>query len=370
MKILVINNSFWNYYNFRMNLLSEIKESGNCEIHLAAPLDKFYKEVDKKFTTHIVNFKSKSVNPILELKLFLDVYFLVKKINPDVILSFTIKPNIYGGIIANYFNIPIINNISGLGTTFIKHDYKTVIVKLLYKLSFSKYSYILFQNKHDFNIFKENNLLNVSQYDVIPGSGINTSKWNNHDCNMNKGKNILFCARLIKDKGINEYLDAAKILKKKYKDVNFNVVGTIASDNRTSISPDYFQKYISSNIINYLGESNNMKKTIVDHDVCVLPSYREGMSRFLLESASMSKPIVTTNVPGCKDIVKDGVNGYLCNPRDSRDLVEKIDKILSISEEERVKFGFEGRELMKNLFEENLVIQNYINILKNIKYSI
>jgi len=364
MKILVINNSFWNYYNFRMNLLSEIKESGNYEIHLAAPHDKFYKEVDKEFTTHIVNFKSKSINPILELKLLLDIYSLIKNINPDVILSFTIKPNIYGGIIANYLNIPIVNNISGLGTTFIKNDYKTVIVKLLYKLSFSKYSYILFQNKYDFNFFKKNNLLNVFKYDIIPGSGINTSKWKNQDCNINKGKNILFCARLIKDKGINEYLESARVIKKKYSDIIFNVVGVLGVDNKTSISENLLNQFIDDGTIQYLGESSNMKKTISDHDICILPSYREGMSRFLLESASMKKPIITTNVPGCKEIVKDAYNGFLCKPKNIEDLVDKIEKMINLSEDKRIKFGIRGRRLIKEFFEEDLVIKKYISVIK------
>ena len=137
MKILCMNNSFWNYYNFRMNLLLSLNNSGKHEIHLAAPIDKFYQKVDKKFIIHPLNFKSSNTNPLSEVQLLIKFYFLIKKIKPDVILTFTIKPNIYGGLIANFFRIPIINNISGLGTTFIKKNFTTKIVQFLYRLSFS-----------------------------------------------------------------------------------------------------------------------------------------------------------------------------------------------------------------------------------------
>ena len=347
--------------------MSSISESGNHEIHLAASKDNFHNKIDKKYKLHFINFKSSNTNPFVEFNLLIKFFSLIKKVKPDVILSFTIKPNIYGGIVANFLKVPIINNISGLGTVFINQNLTTFIVKFLYKFSFSNYNFIFFQNQYDFELFKKNNLLKISKYDIIPGSGINTEKWKNKDFDKNKGKRILLCARLIKDKGVNEYLNAAKILKKKYKDLSFNLVGQIGVDNKTSIKKDLLNEFISKGIVNYLGESNDMKKTIKDHDICVLPSYREGMSRFLLESASMCKPIITTNVPGCKEIVNNFVNGFLCNVADIDDLVVKIDTMINLSEKERIEFGLNGRKLVEDFFEEDIVIQKYINEIKNFK---
>ena len=358
MKILFINNSFWNFFNFRLNLISEIKKTVDSEIHLLAPYDNYFEKLDNQedFICHKINFNSSSSNPISNFLLLLRFYLKIKSINPDLILTFTIKPNIYGSYISKILGKPIINNISGLGTVFIKKTLITNIVKALYKFAFKENNYIFFQNSYDLNEFKFNNFLTKSRYEVIPGSGIDTSKWNNH-INNNKGKNILFCGRLIGDKGIKEYLNAAKILKKKYPHIIFNVMGQLGVDNKTSISKDLLEDFILEGIINYLGEHENIKSILENQDIVVLPSYREGMSRFLLESSSMKKPIITTNVPGCRDIVKDSYNGYLCEPKNSSDLADKS---------QRIKFGISGRKLMKEKFEEKIVIDRYIEIIKNI----
>lgn len=365
MKILVISNSFWNFYNFRMNLLFGINNTIDCDIHLAAPKDVYANKISKKFKLHKVEFNSSTTNPISEFLLLIKIYNLINKIKPDVILTFTIKPNIYTSLIARKKKIPIINNISGLGTIFIKKNFITKISRLLYRVSFSKYNFVLFQNESDLNEFKKMKILNNSKYGIIPGSGINTSEWSDNVLN-NRGKKILFCARLIKDKGINEYLESARIIKKKYPDIIFNVVGPLGVDNKTSISMNLLNEFIDDNSINYLGESNDMKETIKNNDIIILPSYREGMSRFLLESASMSKPIITTNVPGCREIVEDSVNGFLCEPKNSFDLANKIEKMINLSEDDRIKFGNNGRKLMIENFEESKVTGEYIQIIKNI----
>ena len=367
MKILIINNSFWNFYNFRINLLSEIKKNIDCDIHLAAPEDEYYNKLNNEFSTYKLEFNSSNTNPFNELFLITKFHSLINKVKPDIILSFTIKPNIYAGLLAKKLKIPIINNISGLGTVFIKQNFLTKIVHFLYKKSFSKYNYIFFRNSFDMKKFKKMELLNKSNYEIIPGSGIDTSNWKNKDStDINKGRKILFCARLIKDKGIVEYLNAANELKNKYSDISFNVVGKLGVDNKTSIDKKLLDDYINRKIINYLGEAENMKDILTQHDIVVLPSYREGMSRLLLEAASMQRPIITTDVPGCKEIVKDSFNGFLCQPRDYKDLANKIEKMINISEGERIKFGSNGRNFIIENFEEKIVINKYIEIIKKI----
>ena len=215
--------------------------------------------------------------------------------------------------------------------------------------------------------FKKMRLLYRAEYEIIPGSGIDTAKWKNEEnASINKGKTILFCARLIKDKGIVEYLKAADKLKTIYPDISFNIAGKLGVDNKTSINKKLLDDYINRKIINYLGESKNMKDLLIQHDIAVLPSYREGMSRFLLESASMQRPIITTDVPGCREIVKDSFNGFLCKPKDYEDLANKIENMINISEGERIEFGNNGRKLIIENFEETIVINKYIEIIKKI----
>ena len=350
-----------------MNLLSQIKKNIDCDIHLVAPEDQYFNKINGGFLLHKLEFNSSNTNPFNELLLIVKLRSLINKIKPDIILSFTIKPNIYAGILAKKIKVPIINNISGLGTVFIKKNFLTKIVHFLYKKSFSEYNYIFFQNSYDMEEFKKMRLLIRAEYEVIPGSGIDTAKWKNEEkASINKGKTILFCARLIKDKGIVEYLKAADKLKTIYPDISFNIAGKLGVDNKTSINKKLLDDYINRKIINYLGESKNMKDLLIQHDIAVLPSYREGMSRFLLESASMQRPIITTDVPGCREIVKDSFNGFLCKPKDYEDLANKIENMINISEGERIEFGNNGRKLIIENFEETIVINKYIEIIKKI----
>ena len=365
-KIAIVSNTSWSIYNFRLNLARILKQNA-YEVVLIAPYDEYSERLGEEFECHDIYMNNKGTNPMEDLKTTFEFYKLYKNIKPDVALHFTIKPNIYGNIACNLLGIKMINNISGLGTVFIKESVVTKIVKQLYKYSLSKSSKVFFQNSDDRNLFIDNGLVLKDKGDLLPGSGIDTQKFK--PIQIEKKDNIfrfLLIARMLWDKGVGEYVEAAKIIKQKYKNVEFLLLGALGVDNPTAISKETIQKWETEGIIKYLGTTDDVKVEIAKADCIVLPSYREGTSRVLLESAAMLKPIITTNVPGCKEVVDDGVNGLLCEVRNSKDLANKMEMMLNLSDDERIEMGRKGRQKIISEFDEKIVINKYLETIEKI----
>jgi glycosyltransferase involved in cell wall biosynthesis len=367
-KILISINTSWNIINFRVGLLQALQKEG-YKIIVLAPKDS-YSELfkDYHFEYHDIVMNNKGTNPIEDLKLTISYYKILKKIKPDLMLNYTIKPNIYGTIAANLLNIPTINNIAGLGTLFVNENFITKIAKYLYKYSQDKASKVFFQNNEDFELFTSSGLVYINKSDVLPGSGVNTEIFKPIEKTKNLGKVVfLLISRMLWDKGVGEYVEAARILTKKYPNVEFQLLGFLDVVNNSAISKEQMDTWLNEGIINYLGTSDNVKNEISNADCMVLPSfYREGTPRTLLESASMAKPIVTTENIGCKDVVNDEESGYLCRIKDATDLASKLELIINMSEEERKAMGQKGREKIKKEFDEKIVIDKYLDAVKQI----
>ena len=364
-KVVISLNTSWNIYNFRLNLARALKKNG-YEVILVAPYDDYSDTLKEEFEYHDIYINNKGTNPKEDLKTLIGFYKLYKKLKPDVVLNYTIKPNIYGNIACSVLGIKTINNISGLGTVFIKESLVTKVVKFLYRYSLSKSSTVFFQNEDDRDLFIKNNLVKKDICNLVPGSGIDTRRFKPMEFQNEDNKfRFLLIARMLYDKGVGEYIEAVKILKEKYKDVEFQLLGSLDVSNNTAISKEQMQQWIDDKLVNYLGVTDDVQEYIKKADCIVLPSYREGTPRTLLESASMAKPIVTTNVVGCKEVVDDGVNGYLCEVRNAKDLAEKMEKMLQLSEDERILMGKKGREKMIKEFDEQIVIDKYLNAIEN-----
>lgn len=365
-KIVISLNTSWNIYNFRLNLARALKANG-YEVILVAPYDDYSEKLKDEFEYYNIYMNNKGTNPKEDFKTMIGFYNLYKKIKPDVVLNYTIKPNIYGNIACNLLGIKTINNISGLGTVFIKESLVTKVVKWLYRYSLGKSSKVFFQNSDDRDLFVENKLVVLTKCGLLPGSGIDTNKFMPLEYKKEDDTfRFLLIARILKDKGIVEYVEAAKILKEKHKNVEFQLLGSLDAVNNTAISKEQMEEWVNNGFVTYLGITDNVKEFIQIADCVVLPSYREGTPRTLLESASMSKPIVTTNVVGCKEVVEDGVNGYLCEVRNTMDLADKIEMMLNLSEKERKVMGEAGRVKMINEFDEGIVIGKYLEVLEAI----
>ena len=365
--IAIIINTTWNIYNFRKGLINALQKEGFNVIAIS-PKDKYVNKLEGIGCKHYhVDIDNKGANPLKDIKLILDYYRLFKRLRVDLVLSYTIKPNIYGSFASKLANIPIITNISGLGTVFLNNNLRSKIARIMYKYALKIPERVFFQNKYDRDIFIKINLVDKSKTVLIPGSGIDTKKFapiqNIKDDNKIK---FLFIARLVKDKGLIEYIEAIKIIKSKYKNVEFAILGDFYSNNPSAITKEQMSKWVKNGLVDYLGVSDDVKSIISKYDCIVLPSYREGLSRVLLEAASMAKPIITTNVPGCKDVVDDGVNGFLCRVKNSYDLANKIEKMINLMEEDRIKMGQKGREKILKEFDEQIVINKYISTIKEI----
>ncbi len=366
-KVVISINTSWNIYNFRLGLLNSLRDNG-YDVVIVAPHDRYSEKLSSLgFEYHSLKFDNDGVNPFSELVLIYEYYKIFKKIKPDIFLFYTIKPNIYGSIVAKLLDIPVISNISGLGTVFLNDKLYSQVARTLYKLALEYPKKVFFQNKDDCILYIKKDIVKFEQVDLLPGSGIDSAKFK-PSIVSNKKENIvfLFVARLIGDKGLREYLEAAKKIKLKYKHVTFQILGNFYLANPTAMREEELSKWTKDGIIEYLGESDDVKIIMQKADCIVLPSYREGLSRVLLEAASLAKPIVTTNVPGCKDVVDDGVNGYLCEVKNSDDLASKIDKMINLKEQERIEMGKKGREKIIKEFDEKIVIDRYLNAIETI----
>jgi glycosyltransferase involved in cell wall biosynthesis len=364
-KIVISINTSWNIINFRLNLLKHLQKQG-YQIIAFAPIDAYSNElINNNIKFEPLTIDNKGNNPIKDFALTKQYDFLLKKHRPDVVLFFTIKPNIYGTLAAGLLGIPTINNVSGLGTTFIRETWVSKVVKTLYRISF-KYSHkVFFQNEEDKDLFIKNKLVNSKKTGVLPGSGIDLNKFKT--TSLPETLHILFIGRLLYDKGIVEFLEACKEIKKTHKNnVVFSIVGKIEETAKLGIPLGILEEYTSQNIVHYRGTTDDISKEIEKASVIILPSYREGTPRTLLEGAAMGRPLLTTNVPGCKNLVKENYNGWLCEAQNTIDLTETIKKVINTDRKKLIEFGLNSRTFVEENYAEQLVFTLYDKALNNI----
>jgi len=376
MKIIFSSNITWSIYNFRTPLLKSLQSDGH-EIYTVANKDEYAEKLEEEgFYFEEINLNNNTTNPFEDLKTIYNYYKIYKKIKPAIICHNAIKPNIYGTIAASMLGIPTLNNISGLGTLFIKKSFSTKIAKWLYRFSQKRATKVFFQNNDDLKLFLQHKLIAKNKCSIIPGSGVNTSKFKPNEKIKQATKfQFLFIGRLLYDKGVREYVEAATILKNKYPKVDFAILGPLYKNNATAISEETLQNWIAAGVINYLGQTDAVETIMANASCVVLPSYREGLSKVLIEASSMELPIVTTNVSGCRDVVVDNVTGFLCEVKNSTDLAIKLEKMLVLTPIERQVMGKKARKRALDVFDEQLIIKQYKNaiysiVLKNIPNKI
>jgi glycosyltransferase involved in cell wall biosynthesis len=367
--VAIVINTSWNIFNFRLGLLEALRAEG-YRIVCIAPRDDYAEKLEALgFEYREIRINNKGTNPIEDAKLVYDFYRLYQALRPDVLLHYTIKPNIYGSVAAGLLGIPVISNISGLGTVFLNDSLSSKIARLLYKVALRFPKKVFFQNPQDRELFIHSRLVNVQKTGLLPGSGIDTQRFAPREGRAPDGTvRFLFIARLVRDKGIVEYVEAAKKINGQLREINpvFSILGAYYPGNPTALTEAQMKTWEAEGLVTYLGTSDDVASVIADADCVVLPSYREGLSRVLLEAAAMAKPIVTTDVPGCREVVDDGVNGFLCSVKDTDSLAEAMKKIMDLSEEQRRKMGRRGREKVIAEFDERIVIEKYRNAIGEI----
>ncbi len=364
-RIILVGNTSWSMIKFRKALMQTLVREG-YDLYVLAPPDDHTHEIEKCGARHIpIEIDNQGANPFKDAKLIYRLQKLYKKIDPALIFHYTIKPNIYGTFATKLAKKRSIAVVTGLGYTFINNSLSAKIAKLLYKLSF-RYAYqVWFINQTDASEFINRRLVNESKIVMLQGEGIDTRHF---EPLPQKEKaphtfHFVLIARLLWDKGVGEYVKAAKELKKRYPGASFQLVGFIDSKNPQAISKAQVAYWTQEGYIDYLGTKEDVRETIANADAVVLPSYREGLSMILLEAAAMAKPLIATNVPGCNDIVIDELTGFLCKPKDFHDLMKKMEKMLRLPQKRREHMGKQAREHVLEYYDEEIVVQKYLDTI-------
>ncbi len=366
-KILISLNTAWNLLNFRAGLIDGLIRSG-YEVVAVAPNDEYVVKLELLGCRFVhLEMDNQGTHPIRDLLLLWRFFRLLKTEKPDLCLFYTVKPNVYGSLASTLCGISFINNVSGLGAVFIQGGWLRRFVSALYRLAFKNSNRVFFQNSDDLGLFIENKLVNVELTDVLPGSGINLHRFTPADDTDRKSLNtpfrFLLIARMLKDKGVIEFVNAAQLLKEFGVKAEFCLLGFLDVQNPAAISSEQMKEWTDQGFVKYLGVSDDVREHITSADCIVLPSYREGTPRTLLEAAAMGKPIITTNVVGCKEVVEHGVNGFLCEVKNAQDLALKMKEMLLLSENQRRLMGESGRLKMEKEFDENIVIRKYLQAI-------
>lgn len=305
------------------------------------------------------------MNPFKEFNTLLEFRKIYLQHLPDVIFNFTPKNNIYSTLAAYFLKTKIVNNIAGLGTAFIERSVSKTIMNVLYKISQRRADLVFFQNKDDQSQFIENGIVSKNNSRLIPGSGVDLDRFLLSLREPDQVTRFILVARLIKEKGIPEFAQAACILKRKYgENVHFSLAGFVDETNPSAVAMKDIKQWHQDGLIEFLGKTDRVENLLHNSDCVVLPSfYREGVPKSLLEAAAMGKIIVTTNNVGCREAVIDNETGYICEPRSAESLTTALEKVVLLDEESRNRMGNAAREYISKRFDEQIVIKEYISCL-------
>ena len=358
-KILILANNDVGLYKFRKELIQELLRRGN-EIYISLPNGALVPpliEMGCKFIDTKID--RRGINPITDMKLLNKYFKILSSIKPDKVITYTIKPGIYGGLICRVMKVPYFVNITGLGTALQREGYLRRIILLLYQISCKKARIVFFENEENRRFFIRNKLVAKEKTCKLTGAGVNLEEYEFCEYPENdKELRFLFIGRIMKEKGIEELFEVAKRINKEHNNVFFDIVGQVEEDYKNT-----FEALESQGNINLYGYQLDIKPFIKKAHCFVLPSYHEGMANTLLECGAMGRPLITSNIPGCKEAVINEVSGYLVNAKDSYDLYNKIIQFIYLPYEEKAAMGWSSRKHIEKIFDKKKVIRITVNKL-------
>lgn len=353
-------------YNFRLELVERLIADGH-EVHISSPYGERIDDLVKLGSKyHDIKIARHGMNPIADGMLLLKYIRLIKKVKPDIIFGYTIKPNIYGGGAARFCGVPFIANITGLGTAVENPGLAQKITVALYKVAFKKVQRIFFQNTENRQFFIDRNLF-ANRHAILPGSGVNLERFSPLPYpSEDDGIHFVFISRIMREKGIEQYLDAAKHFKGCHPErsasgvegskIHFHICGFCEQEYQSQL-----EELTKQGVIVYHGMVRNVREILKKVHCTIHPSfYPEGISNVLLESCASARPIITTDRSGCREVVEDGVNGFMVKQRDSEDLIQKIEKFLALTHEQKVQMGLAGRAKVEREFDRQIVVDAYL----------
>lgn len=359
MHVLMTVNTAWNIWNFRRPVVEALLAGGH-QVTILAPLDDYAPRLTELGCAFLpLEMNAKGLNPVDELRLWRRFRRLFKMQKPDAILSYTIKNNIFGAMAAKSLGIPFIPNVSGLGTGFLSGGTLQLIVEQLYRRAYRGLPVVFFQNEDDRDLFTSRRLVADKQAYILPGSGIDLEHFRATDLPRADAPVFLMIARLLRDKGVVEFVEAARQIKAERPNVRFQLLGEVGSENRSAISSGTLEGWVREGTVEYLGTTPDVRPVIEAATCVVLPSYREGAPRTLIEAAAMARPLIATDVPGCRAVVDHEKTGFLCAVRDADSLSVAIKRFLALTPEQRGEMGRAGRSKMEKEYDQRLVVRAY-----------
>nr|WP_269802603.1 glycosyltransferase family 4 protein [Marinobacter sp. G11] len=362
--VFLTSNTSWYLYNFRASTIQALLAQGNRVICLSPPDDFSQRLVDELGAEHIaLPLDGKSTGAVQELRSLRFIWAVMRRYRPDFVFNFTVKMNIYCGLVCALQKIPFANNISGLGTAFIHDSWLFRRVRQVYGLVNRRARRLFFQNEEDLSVFRDKGLLGDTPYTLLPGSGVDLQRFQASPLPEGGPFTFIMIARLLGDKGVREYAEACRQLKAEGLDVRCLLVGPLGVSNRTAISEEEVRQWQAEGIVEYPGATDDVRPLIEQAHVLVLPSYREGMPRTVLEAAAMGRPAIVTDVPGCRHAIEPEVTGWLCEVRSAESLAGVMRRVLGMDAAEVQSAGEAARGRMEERFSEDLVVGAYLGCL-------
>jgi len=363
--VVLTSNTSWYLYNFRKSTIRALVADGFRVICLAPKDDYSARLVSELGAEHIsLPLDGKSTGLMQEMKSLRFIWRTLGSLKPHFVFNFTVKMNIYSGLVCSALKTPFANNISGLGTAFIHDSWLFRRVRQVYGVVNKRASHLFFQNEEDLSVFKKSGLLGGTPVTLLPGSGVDLKRFQASPLPTAGPITFLMIARLLGDKGVREYAQAAGLLKEQGADVRCQLVGQLGVSNRTVITEEEVGSWQANGWIDYQGETDDVRPFIQQCHALVLPSYREGMPRTVLEAAAMGRPAIVTDVPGCRHAIDPEVTGWLCQPRDSQSLAREMKHFMAMAPSARQQAGDAARERMERFFSEDRVVNAYLSCLQ------
>ena len=359
--ILVLTNNIGGLHSFRKEVMKAMVDEG-YKVVISHPDedDRIAYFTGIGCEDVLTEFNRRGMNPVKDLQLLMKFRKLIKKYKPLAVLTYTIKPNVYGGMACRMTGTPQLANVTGLGDAVENGGLLQKLTVFLYKMGIGKAKRVFFQNKYNRQFCIEKGIAKEDPV-LLPGSGVNLNHHILQEYPDDGVLKFLFIARLLKDKGTEEYFEAATRIKEKYPNTEFQILGSCEGNYQTQL-----EELVSRGIINFLGGTSDVRPFIGNVHCTIMPSYHEGMSNVNLESAANGRPVITTNVPGCQETVDNGVTGILCEPRSAESLIAAIEKFLSLTYEEKKAMGMAARKKVEREFDRQIVVNKYLDELKKL----
>lgn len=364
LRIAVVANTSWYLYNFRLNLIRELCADGHVLITVGGDGEYATRLREEGIEHRDVVFNGSGTNPLHEMRTMVTLRRTFANERIDLVLSYTPKGNIYSALALQGRQGSLVMNVSGLGQAFARNDMLAMIVRGLYRVSLHRASWIFFQNEEDRSLFLAGGLIDAAQSSRVPGSGVDLAAFEPPTVDQSTDATdrplFLMVARLLWDKGVGDFVEAARQVKVNHPTVRFRLLGSLVPNHRGGVPEATLRQWVDSGIVEYAGAVHDVRPQLAEADCVVLPSvYREGVPRSLLEAAAMAKPVITTDSVGCRDAVDDEVTGFLCRPRDPANVAKQMLRLLALPSAARRRMGEAGRMKMEREFSEALVIKAY-----------